>query len=114
MDTLTFSLHREVQGNDFLEIYAALKLPVTKSRVGFFEVALATLEGDRFVTWAKTVIEDDSDTIWDLDRVEVEPDRLGQFGDVLSTVELTELHARLVELLPIVEDPSIGVHVRHY
>lgn len=42
---LTFSLHREVKGNEYLALYDLLQLPASKTRVGFFEVELGVSGG---------------------------------------------------------------------
>jgi hypothetical protein len=109
---LTFSLHREVTGNEYLAVYDLLELPASKIRVGFFEIPLTDLEGGSYVRWAKAVVDGDDDAVWDTARIKDELDRLRQPPDMLTDDESARLSAELVALLPAIEPARCWLQLR--
>lgn len=109
---LTFSLHREIAGNEYLAVYDLLKLPATTSRVGFVEIPLAELDGEPYVEWAKAVVADEDDAFWDVQRIEEEVERLNASADTLTDDESDRLRADLADLLPVIEPARCWLHLR--
>lgn len=112
MSTLAFSLHREVTGNEYLEVYDLLKLPATRIRAGYFEVPLADLNGEPYVRWANAIVEDDDDALWDIQRIEEELERLSVTAGMLTDSEAAELQTKLSELLPTIQTGRCWLRLR--
>lgn len=107
---IEFLLHREVKGNEYLALYEILKLPVTKSRIGFFEIPIVELHEPFAERWYSEVVDSYEDAFWDTDRVNEEMARLQQI-DWLEAKQAAVLRQTLGSLLPILEQPSCWVHV---
>lgn len=112
MASLTFALHREFAGNEYLALYDLLQLPAANGRVGFVEVPLRDLEGQSYVSWAAEVVDGADDSIWDVDRLRAELERLHRTDSMLTPEESLNLRTTLLELLPAIEPARCWLQIR--